>query len=101
MLGNYELTLIPEESVGTEYVADTTYELRYQDHTIAGQLGSFWTDEIAPLSGGSPLRVGPVPTSPSLPTSLSLDVDNTGFTRIGVSTPSGGHYLFAVRHSWP
>jgi hypothetical protein len=102
MAGRYDLTLIPEESLGSEFAAGTTYQLRYHDHTIAGDLGSFWTDELSPLSEGSPLRVGPVSaTSPTLPTSLTLDFDTTGFTGVTAGTPSGGRYRFAVRPTAP
>ena len=97
MDGPYELTLIPEESIGNEFVAGTPYWIRYQEHTILGQLGSFWTDEISPVGMGSPLRVGPVSaTVPELPDSLSLDFDATGFTGVTAITPSGGHYRFAI-----
>ena len=72
--GHYELALIPEESVGNEFVAGTPYWISYREHTIFGQLGSFWTDEISPVGMGSPLRVGPVSAAvPELPDSLLLD----------------------------
>jgi len=95
--GPYELALIPEESVGNEFVAGTPYWIRYWEHTIFGQLGSFWTDEISPVGMGSPLRVGPVSAAvPELPDSLLLDFDATGFTGVTAITPSGGHYRFAI-----
>jgi len=102
MAGRYELTLIPEESVGNEFVAGTPYAIRYGEHTILGQLGSFWTDEISPVAEGSPLRVGPVSaTVPELPNSLLIDFDAGGFTGVTASTPSGGHYRFAVTKPSP
>jgi hypothetical protein len=98
MAGSYDLTLIPAESAGSEFDASHTYRIRYQDHTIAGHLGSFWTDELSPLSEGSPLRVGPVAaTSPALPTALLIDFDKSGFTRLTATTPSGGRYRFSMR----
>jgi len=98
----YELTLIPEESVGTEFVAGTPYPIVYREHTIFGTLGSFWTDEISAVAAGSPLRVGPVPgTAPALPHSLSLDFDGAGFTGVTANTPSGGRYRFAVAKGLP
>ena len=98
----YELTLIPEESVGTEFVAGTTYPIVYREHTIFGTLGCFWTDEISAVAAGSPLRVGPVPaTDPALPHSLSLDFDGAGFTGVTANTPSGGRYRFAVAKGMP
>jgi len=98
----YELTLIPEESVGTEFVAGTTYPIVYREHTIFGTLGCFWTDEISAVAAGSPLRVGPVPgTDPALPHSLSIDFDGAGFTGVTANTPSGGRYRFAVAKGMP
>lgn len=102
MDSRYELTLIPEESVGTEFVAGTPYPIVYREHTIFGTLGCFWTDEISAVAAGSPLRVGPVPgTAPALPHSLSLDFDGAGFTGVTADTPSGGHYRFATAKAPP
>lgn len=102
LAGRYELTLIPEESVGTEFVAGTTYPIVFREHTLFGTLGCFWTDEISAVAAGSPLRVGPVPgTDPALPHSLSIDFDGAGFTGVTADTPSGGRYRFAVAKGMP
>jgi len=97
--GWYALELMADESVGSEFVAGTVYQLGYSDRTVAGDLGSFWNSEMSDPAQGSPLRVGPVPvTVPSLPTSLSLDFDDTGFVMVTASTPSGGVYRFSAKH---
>jgi hypothetical protein len=96
--GTYELTLIPAASTGTEFVPGTAYKLFYWDRTIGGHLGSFWNNEISPISDGSPLRAGPVAaTVPELPTSLVLDFEGTTFSTVTAETASGGRYQFSAR----
>jgi hypothetical protein len=95
--GRYELALIPEASMGDEFVPARTYELRYFGGAIAGDLGSFWHSEMSAGTPGTPLRVGPVsPTASAIPTSLALDFDATVFTRVSATTASGGLYVFAA-----
>jgi hypothetical protein len=96
--GWYALELVADASVGSEFVAGTVYRLGYFNRSLAGDLGGFWNSEMSDPRQGSPLRVGPVPvTVRTLPTSLSLDFDATGFVGVTASTPAGGFYRFTAK----
>lgn len=99
LAGTYQLTLVAGASVGNEFVAGRTYEIRYGTpwHSLWGDLGSFWHTEMTGPANGSPLRVGPVsPTVPELPVSLALEFEGNTFTRVTASTASGGFYTFTA-----
>jgi len=96
--GYYALDLIAGASDGDEFTAGTSYTLGYFARSLTGDLGSFWNSEMSDPSQGGPIRVGPVPvTVPTLPTSLSLEFDATGFVSVSAATPSGGFYRFTAR----
>jgi len=96
--GWYVLELKPDASVGSEFVAGTVYKLGYFDRSLTGDLGGFWQSEVSDPSQGSPLQVGPVPaTRSTLPSSLSMDFDATGFVAVTANTPSGGLYRFSAK----
>lgn len=99
--GTYQLALVAAESVGDDFVAGRTYEIRYGHghhwHSLWGDLGAFWHTEMTVPENGSPLRVGPVsPTVPELPISLALEFEGDAFTRVTASTASGGFYTFTA-----
>ena len=96
--GYYALDLIADASEGDEYRAGTSYTLGYFARSLTGDLGGFWNTEMSDPMQGSPVRVGPVPvTVPTLPISLSLEFDSTGFVNVSAATPSGGFYRFAAK----
>jgi hypothetical protein len=96
--GGYELALVPEDSVGSEFVAGRTYLIVYTGDHIRGDFGSFWHTEMS--TAGDVVRVGPVPaTTPELPVSLSLILEGDAVSRVTATMPSGGRYTFtAARH---
>ena len=97
LAGWYALELMAGASVGGEFVAGTVYRLGYHERSVSGDLGSFWNSELSDPDQGSPLRVGPVPTTVlTLPTSLSMDFDATGIVGVTAGTPSGGLYRFSA-----
>lgn len=103
--GSYSLTLSSVEASAngaTEYVPGKTYKLSYWRHAIGGDLGSFWQTEASAPTAVGPLRVGPVPaTAPELPTEMSLDFDEQGFTRVAATTGSGHTYVFGATKDAP
>lgn len=93
--GAYQLTLVADESVGTEFVAGPTYLLVYDRGSITGDLGLFWQSEVS--TAGGAVRAGPVPpTALALPVALALELTSDAIRRVGATTASGGRYTFTA-----
>jgi hypothetical protein len=98
--GGYELALVPEDSLGSEFVAGRTYLIVYAGDHIRGDFGSFWHSEMS--TAGDVVRVGPVPaTTPELPVSLSLILGDNAISRVTATMPSGGRYTFTATRRPP
>jgi hypothetical protein len=99
LTGSYDLNL-KDPPPGDEYELGQTYMLYYYKGELYGTLGAFWHTEIAQPASGGPLQVGPVSaTTPELAVSMTIDVDQYGFTQVEAITGSGHAYLFSATRS--
>jgi hypothetical protein len=95
--GSYALYVTDASAGATDYVPGKAYSARFFDRRFTSDLGCFWNTEISDPSAGSPLRVGPVPsTLPNLPTSLSIDFDAHGLTKLRAEMANAAYYIFDV-----
>ena len=91
----YELQV--QEADAGEYSAQRSYRLDYVLGGLSGDLGSFFNTEMQRVSSAGPLVVGPVAvTDPTLPISLSIELDGKRFTRVSAVTGTGHHYTFSA-----
>lgn len=83
---------------GDEYRANEGHRLVAGYHGgLSGSLGSFWNTETRLSADGKTLDVGPVPlTTPELPVTMSLAIEDGEYTELSATTGSGHHYAFRM-----
>jgi hypothetical protein len=98
----YQLTLLDDATGRAEFSREKPYSLEIHMGTrkgIAGDLGSFWIDELSfalgPSGETTTIIAGPVPeTAPILPVELKLGLQDATVIQVDARTPSGATYRF-------
>ena len=86
-------------AAGSDFSPQETYGSPSDSRFVSGDLGSFWSGEMAWSAGQQTLVVGPVPeTAPGLPVAMSLRFDGDG-ARLGRGGDGVGRPLPVPGHA--
>ena len=101
-MGRYSLVLSGDPGAGSDFSPQQTYDLGVDFRSVAGDLGAFWSGEMAWNAGQRTLVVGPVPeTAPGLPVAMSLRFNETALASVEAVMASGARYQFQATPRQP